>query len=82
MNLGRLYASLRRLPEAEAAYGEAMAREKDPAGRHVIEGERSYYCRGDAAAAWREFQAALTLRPGLPSARQGLGMLEAQSATR
>jgi tetratricopeptide (TPR) repeat protein len=81
-NLGRLYASLRRLPEAEAAYGEAMAREKDPAGRHVIEGERSYYCRGDAAAAWREFQAALTLRPGLPSARQGLGMLEAQSTPR
>ena len=81
-NLGRLYASLRRLPEAEAAYGEAMAREKDPAGRHVIEGERSYYCRGDAAGAWRAFQAALTLSPDLPSAKRGVRMLQAQGSER
>jgi tetratricopeptide (TPR) repeat protein len=81
-NLGRLYASLRRVADAEAAYGEAMAREKDPAARQVLEGERSYYCRGDAVAAWRAFQAALTLSPDLPSAQRGLRMLQAGASPR
>ena len=71
-NLGPLYVNMRRIPEAEEAYGEAMARETDPADRHVIEGERSYFCRGDAARAWQAFQAALVLSPELPAARQGV----------
>jgi tetratricopeptide (TPR) repeat protein len=81
-NLGRLYASTGRLPLAEEAFGAAIARETDAAARHVLEGERFFYCRGDAARAWEAFQAALALSPDLASARHGLQMLQARAAAR
>jgi protein O-mannosyl-transferase len=81
-NLARLYVSTGRRPQAEGAYETAIAREPDAASRRVLDGERLFYCRGDAAGAWRAFQAALALSPDLPAARRGVQMLQAGTAAR
>lgn len=82
-NLAHLYVNTKRMTEAEAAYGDAIAREDDPASRRALDGERLLFCRGDVAGAWQAFQAALVLSPELPAARAGIRALqEASTASR
>jgi len=77
-NLARLYAASGRLSLAEKSYREAMASEPNEAVRRALEGELLLQCRSDLVGARAAYQAALSLSPGLPAARQGLKLVESR----
>lgn len=75
-NLGRVYARLGRMAEAEAEYVAAAEAENDPARRHYRNGLRLARFHPDRhREARREFQAALALQPDFAAARNALAQL-------
>ncbi|MFN2377945.1 MAG: hypothetical protein ABR538_15540 [Candidatus Binatia bacterium] len=75
-NLGRTYARIGRMAEAEAEFAAAAESENDPARRHYRNGlllARFHPERRNEAR--REFEAALALQPDFGAARQALSRL-------
>jgi tetratricopeptide (TPR) repeat protein len=75
-NLGRVYARMGRMAEAEAEFVAAAESENDPARRHYRNGLTLARFHPDRKAdARREFEAALAIQPDYVAAREALSRL-------
>ena len=75
-NLGRVYARMGRMAEAEAEFVAAAESENDPARRHYRNGlTLARFHPERRSEARREFEAALALQPDFGAAREALARL-------